>query len=167
MITLEGMLAALALLGAIAAGFWVFNRLDSPEPDIEENTTDDISDNTEEIFKEPEEDLPDDEIKAASNLSTLYVTPFCSDCMLLTTDDSPGSVSSFNLIGTTLFGKFDKCPKCGSVVSHKVGVFFGIPIKFHGDFRVIYLSETDTLLGSRSTYVGRKIKSPKTEMTIW
>ncbi len=99
-------------------------------------------------------DAPDGTVPAFT------VQGFCQRCVAETTDESPGSVSTINGIGTALQGTrwkskgLDPCPYCGSVVQQKWRMF-GFPVKPLGSYRILYVKQG--LLGSR--YYGRRLKN--------
>ena len=82
-------------------------------------------------------------------------TGFCRACYGSTTNESPGSTFTVNLVfGTRLMGGSEQCPACGSMIQW-LWFWFFLPIIPLGRYRIKYLS--DGLL--RSTYIGRKLRS--------
>ena len=78
---------------------------------------------------------------------------FCYRCWSETTDESPGLMVTFDLVGTRLLGRDEGCVECGSVVQSKWFCVI-VPIVRLGRYRVIRLE--------RRGYVGRKVKDPRT-----
>ncbi len=85
---------------------------------------------------------------------------FCARCVSETTEESPGSVSTTNGIGTALQGTrwrekgLDPCPVCGSVVQQK-WYMFGWGVKPLGTYRILYVKEG--IFSKR--YFGRRLKA--------
>ncbi len=85
---------------------------------------------------------------------------FCARCVSETTDESPGSVSTTNGIGTALQGTrwrekgLDPCPVCGSVVQQKWRMF-GWGVKPLGTYRILYVR--GGIFSKR--YFGRRLKA--------
>jgi hypothetical protein len=83
---------------------------------------------------------------------------YCQYCVDETTDESPGSVSTMNGIGTALMGTrwsskgLDRCPICGSEVKQKWSTF-GFGVKPSGTYRILYLGGVFT-----KKYFGRRLK---------
>jgi Zn-dependent protease with chaperone function len=75
---------------------------------------------------------------------------FCQECTSTTTDDGPGSTSTYNSIGTSLRSSKTRCPKCHSVVTRKWFVVLFLPVIPLRTYRVRWLNYAQ--------YVGRRLK---------
>ena len=63
--------------------------------------------------------------------------PFCPQCYINTTNDTPGNIKMFNFIGTQFLGKSGNCDKCGSI-KQRLWFRLIIPIIPISQYRVIY-----------------------------
>jgi len=83
---------------------------------------------------------------------------FCDECLDATINETANSMFTFNFIGTTLRGKNNFCSICGSFISSKYFIFYGIPIIKLGTYRIIEIQKE--FLGSKNklTFLSRRIK---------
>lgn len=82
--------------------------------------------------------------------------PFCVACTGATTSESAGGAFRLNGFGTTILGRADPCPECGSVVARKWVTLFFVPVGPIGRYRVIYTSRG--LFGGSGSFYSRALK---------
>jgi hypothetical protein len=64
---------------------------------------------------------------------------FCTSCLAQSLPDTVGNLQTVNGVGSTLIGRHDPCPACGSFVARAVWVLPFIRRKGHW-YRILYLS---------------------------
>src|SRR4051794_17767371 len=62
---------------------------------------------------------------------------FCDNCIQETVEVGAGNTCTINGVGTTFYGKSQRCPHCGSVVRQLFWCVMLIPIVPLGKFRVL------------------------------
>ncbi len=102
----------------------------------------------------PEQPQRFGESLALDELNFIRQTGFCRRCYAATTDESPGSTFTINvLFGFRFLGWSGECPRCESV-ERTLWFLFVIPLLPLGKYRIKYV--TEGLLNSR--YIGRALK---------
>jgi hypothetical protein len=108
----------------------------------------------------PDRNAPAPALAADGSLPAFSEQGYCARCVAETTDESPGSVSTMNGVGTALQGTrwsakgLDPCPACGSVVQQKWRMF-GFGVKALGTYRILYVKHG--VFSNR--YFGRRLRN--------
>ena len=82
---------------------------------------------------------------------------FCSECRASSLDESSGNLFTLNFIGTSFVGKKDFCDLCGSFITTKYFVLFGIPIIKLGRYRILEIEKVYESMRDKINFLSRKI----------